>query len=103
MGRRGLRANNANRVPGSELRRQFIAILIVREGTQVGVCIRFENEDSHGSVSFLCLGGSKINTRQGGLKMALSNWAFAMTFATAVVGCLLAILIVWYRRPKQDG
>ena len=35
--------------------------------------------------------------------MALSNWAFAMTFVTAIVGCLLVLLIVWYRRPKQDG
>ena len=35
--------------------------------------------------------------------MALSNWAFAVTFVTAIVGCLLVLLIVWYRRPKQDG
>jgi hypothetical protein len=35
--------------------------------------------------------------------MALSNWAFATTFVTAIVGCLLVALIVWYRRPKQDS
>jgi hypothetical protein len=35
--------------------------------------------------------------------MALSNWAFATTFVAAIVGCLLVVLIVWYRRPKQDG
>jgi hypothetical protein len=35
--------------------------------------------------------------------MALSNFAFAITFVTAIAGCLLVILIVWYRRPKQDG
>ncbi len=35
--------------------------------------------------------------------MALSNLAFAAVFATAIVGCLLVILIVWLRRPKQDG
>lgn len=35
--------------------------------------------------------------------MALSNMAFAETFAAAVVGCLLVLAIVWYRRPKQDG
>src|SRR5262249_40741183 len=45
------RADNANRVPGLELRRQLIAVLIVREGTQVGVCVRFENKDTHGSVA----------------------------------------------------
>jgi hypothetical protein len=35
------------------------------------------------------------------LKMALSNWAFATTFVATIVGCLLVLLIVWYRRPKQ--
>jgi len=35
--------------------------------------------------------------------MALSNWAFATTFVIAIVGCLLVVLIVWYRRPKQDS
>lgn len=35
--------------------------------------------------------------------MALSNWAFAATFAAATVGCLVVLLIVWVRRPKQDG
>lgn len=33
--------------------------------------------------------------------MALSNWAFATTFVATIVGCLLVLLIVWYRRPKQ--
>jgi hypothetical protein len=35
--------------------------------------------------------------------MALSNWAFATTFVIAIAVCLLVILIVWHRRPKQDG
>jgi len=35
--------------------------------------------------------------------MALSNWAFAATFAAAIVGCLIVLAIVWVRRPKQDG
>jgi hypothetical protein len=35
--------------------------------------------------------------------MALSNFAFAITFVTAIAGCLLVVLIVWHRRPKQDG
>lgn len=35
--------------------------------------------------------------------MVLSNWAFGMTFAAAIVGCLLVLTIVWYRRPKQGG
>jgi hypothetical protein len=35
--------------------------------------------------------------------MALTNWAFGTMFVTAIVGCLLVGLIMWYRRPKQDG
>jgi hypothetical protein len=35
--------------------------------------------------------------------MVLSNWAFAATFAAAIVGCLVVLLIVWVRRPKPDG
>ena len=35
--------------------------------------------------------------------MELSNWAFAATFAAAIVGCLVVLVIVWVRRPKQDG
>jgi hypothetical protein len=35
--------------------------------------------------------------------MVLSNLAFAAAFAAALVGCLLVVLIVWCRRPKQDG
>jgi hypothetical protein len=35
--------------------------------------------------------------------MVLGNLAFAAAFATAIVGCLLVVLVVWFRRPKQDG
>lgn len=35
--------------------------------------------------------------------MALSNWAFAGTFAAAVVGCLVVLVIVWVRRPKPEA
>ena len=35
--------------------------------------------------------------------MALGNLAFAAVFATSIVGCLVVILVVWFRRPKQDG
>ena len=35
--------------------------------------------------------------------MALGNWAFATTFVAAIAGVLIVVLIVWYRRPKQDG
>ena len=35
--------------------------------------------------------------------MVLSNLAFATVFVAAVVACLLVVLIVWFRRPKQDG
>jgi hypothetical protein len=35
--------------------------------------------------------------------MPLSSWAFATTFVAAIVSCLLVVLIVWDRRPKQDG
>ena len=34
--------------------------------------------------------------------MVLSNWAFAATFAAAVAGCVVVLLIVWVERPKQD-
>ena len=35
--------------------------------------------------------------------MVLSNWAFATTFVIAIAVCLLVILIVWRRRPKQEN
>lgn len=35
--------------------------------------------------------------------MALSNWSFAAVFGIAVLGCVTVLLIVWYRRPKEDG
>jgi hypothetical protein len=35
--------------------------------------------------------------------MVLSNWAFAATFAAAIVGCLAVLIVVWVRRPKPDG
>jgi hypothetical protein len=34
--------------------------------------------------------------------MELSNWAFAATFAAAIVGCLIVLVIVWVRRPKPE-
>src|SRR5262249_1420745 len=57
MRRCRLRADDANRLPRLELRRQLTAFLIVREGTQVGICLRFENEDTHGSVFAAPRGG----------------------------------------------
>lgn len=41
--------------------------------------------------------------KQRTLKMALSNWWFATVFVIALLGCVSVLLIVWYRRPKQDG
>lgn len=35
--------------------------------------------------------------------MALSNFAFAVVFVVATVGCLSVIAIVWLRRPKEGG
>jgi hypothetical protein len=35
--------------------------------------------------------------------MALSNWAFAATFAGAIVGCLIVLVIVWVRRPRPEA
>ena len=35
--------------------------------------------------------------------MVLGNMAFATVFGTAIIGCGLVVLIVWFRRPKQDG
>ncbi len=35
--------------------------------------------------------------------MALSNWWFATVFVIALLGCASVVLIVWHRRPKQDG
>jgi hypothetical protein len=35
--------------------------------------------------------------------MVLSNWGFAATFAAAVAGCLIVLLVVWVRRSKQGG
>jgi hypothetical protein len=35
--------------------------------------------------------------------MALSNLSFAAVFVVAIVGCLIVMAIVWWRRPKEDG
>jgi hypothetical protein len=34
--------------------------------------------------------------------MALSNWAFAGTFTAAVVACVIVLVIVWVRRPREE-
>jgi hypothetical protein len=36
-------------------------------------------------------------------EMALSNLSFAAVFVVAIVGCLIVMAIVWWRRPKEDG
>ena len=33
--------------------------------------------------------------------MALSNLSFAAVFVVAIVGCLIVMAIVWWRRPKR--
>jgi len=35
--------------------------------------------------------------------MALSNLSFAAVFVVAIVGCLIVMAIVWWRRPKEDS
>ena len=35
--------------------------------------------------------------------MALSNLAFTIVFTVALLGCLSVIVVVWWRRPKEDG
>src|SRR5262245_35781878 len=82
MRRCHLRADDANRVPKSELRRQLIAFLIVREGTQVGICLRFENEDTHGSV-FAARGGFGLAV---GVMTRLFSWGGDQT----IEDCFLA-------------
>jgi hypothetical protein len=48
MRRHRVGADDANRMPGSELRRQLVPPLVVRKCPQFGVDIRLENEDAHG-------------------------------------------------------
>jgi len=83
VGRDGLRADNANRVPRSELRGQLIAVLIVREGTQVGVFFRFKNKDSHGSVF-------SAPRRGFGLAVGVVTRLFLRGRNRAIVDCFLA-------------
>jgi hypothetical protein len=83
MGRRRLRSDDTNRVPRPELRWQLVAVLIVREGTQVGVCVRFENKDPHGSVFADALGGL-------GLAVGVVPWLFARSRDRAIENCPLA-------------
>src|SRR5262249_10739986 len=83
MGRCRLRTDDANRVPRPELRRQLIAFLIVREGTQVGACLRFENKDPHGSVVSGALGGL-------GFAVGVVPWLLARSRHRAIENCLLA-------------
>jgi hypothetical protein len=35
--------------------------------------------------------------------MAMSNWAFAATFAGAIVACLIVLLVVWVKRPRPEA
>src|SRR5215475_13995452 len=48
MRRHRVGADDANRMPGSELRWQLVPPLIVRKCPQFGVDVRLENEDAHG-------------------------------------------------------
>src|SRR5215813_1386091 len=73
MGRRRLWSDYANSVPGPELSRQLIALRIVRKGTQVRTFLRFENEDPHGSVFAVALGGLGLAISVNGLLARVGN------------------------------
>src|SRR5262245_36558005 len=78
-----LRADDANRVPGPELRRQLIAVLIVRKGAQVRAFLRFENKYPHGSVFADPLGGP-------GLTVGVVTRLLARSRDRAIENCLLS-------------
>src|SRR6516164_10530787 len=86
VGRHGVRANDANCVPRSKLLRQFVAILIVREGAQVRTFVSFENKDSHGSVLADTLGrlsltvGVEPRLFARGRDCTVKNCLFASSF-----------------------
>src|SRR5262245_32341391 len=85
---RRLRADNANCVPGPELRWQLIAARIIRKRTQVRAGLRLENEDAHG-LSFRGHRSAELSRKRPFSALSRANYAFLAQLATNSIWCAL--------------